>query len=229
MKKPFSIILSVVSAALISVSCMQAGDELGKERTQTFAEVEKMFADPGKDFRPAPLWTWNADVTHADIDRMLADFKAQGFGGAFIHPRPGIETGYLSDEWFELWRYSVEKGKELGLDIWIYDEDSYPSGFAGGHVQREMPESYDHPSGFNMYKESTVPSEDKDWGVCLKNEGDEFIDITETIDEYCDVPGIYYFFENMYEEASESFIKMTESFSYAVCRSALSWSDREVH
>ena len=88
----------------------------------SFDEVEKMFADPGKEFRPAPLWTWNARVTHDDIDRMLADFKDQGFGGAFIHPRPGIETEYLSEEWFELWRYSVEKGKELGLDIWIYDE-----------------------------------------------------------------------------------------------------------
>lgn len=41
---------------------------------------------------------------------MLKDFKDQSFGGAFIHPRPGLETEYLSDEWFRLWKYSVEKG-----------------------------------------------------------------------------------------------------------------------
>lgn len=70
---------------------------------------------------------------------MLGDFKAQGFGGAFVHPRPGLVTEYLSDEWFDLYKYSVEKGKELGLDIWIYDENSYPSGFAGGHVPAQMP------------------------------------------------------------------------------------------
>lgn len=202
MKRRLSIILSIVSAGMIFMSCAQAGDDLGKERTQSFADVEKMFADPGKDFRPAPLWTWNANVTHADIDRMLADFKEQGFGGAFIHPRPGIETEYLSDEWFELWRYSVEKGKELGLDIWIYDENSYPSGFAGGHVQREMPESYDHPTDLHMFKVNAVPAENKDWGVCLKREGDEFIDITGTINGYRDVPGTYYLFENRYAEAS---------------------------
>ena len=28
------------------------------------------------------------------------------------------------------------------LKLWIYDEDSYPSGFAGGHVNEQMPESY---------------------------------------------------------------------------------------
>ena len=57
-----------------------------------------------------------------------------GLGGAFIHPRPGMITEYMSDEWYSLYRYAVDKGKEMGLDIWIYDENSYPSGFAGGHV-----------------------------------------------------------------------------------------------
>ena len=98
----------------------------------SFKETEKSFVEPGKEFRPAPLWTWNTRVNHEDIDSGLRFFKEQGFGGAFIHPRPGLETDYLSEEWFELYRYAVEKAKELDLDIWIYDENSYPSGFAGG-------------------------------------------------------------------------------------------------
>ena len=190
-------ILTYLAAVAILMACGKAGDELGKTRTLSFDEVEKAFADPGKEFRPAPLWTWNARVTHSDIDRMLSDFKGQGFGGAFIHPRPGLETEYLSDDWFELWRYSVEKGKELGLDIWIYDEDSYPSGFAGGHVQREMPESYDHPTRLNPVICDTVPENAEDCIACLKREGDSFIDITGRSGEYIGVPGTYYIYEGL--------------------------------
>ena len=66
--------------------------------------------------------------------------KEMGMGGVFIHPRPWLITEYLSDEYLELVRYSIDQGKELGLLIWLYDENSYPSGFAGGHVARAMPE-----------------------------------------------------------------------------------------
>lgn len=79
-----------------------------------FEKLRKEFADPPRAFRPAPLWVWNTRVTRADIDRMLGDFKAQGFGGAFVHPRPGLVTEYLSDEWFDLYKYSVERGKNWG-------------------------------------------------------------------------------------------------------------------
>lgn len=99
----------------------------------------------------------NTDATTDDIDRMLANMKAAGFGGAFVHPRPGMITDYLSDDWFSLYKYRVEKGKQLGLDIWIYDEYSYPSGFAGGHVPAEMPESYNQGQGLAFDKFTKLP------------------------------------------------------------------------
>ena len=70
---------------------------------------------------------WNGKVTEIEIDRMLKDFKDAGCGGAFIHPRPGMITEYMSDEWYSLYRYAVDKGKEMGLDIWIYDETPIPA------------------------------------------------------------------------------------------------------
>jgi len=185
----------LLSVALLSVSCNSA-DKLGKERIHDFSIVEAQFSEPGKDYRPAPLWTWNERINHDDIDRMLKDFKDQGFGGAFVHPRPGLITDYLSDDWFELWRYSVEKGKELGLDIWIYDENSYPSGFAGGHVQREMPESYDHPTSFSMQILETVPEDlSADNDVLLVEDGDTFTDITDEAPQHKDIKGKYYYFK----------------------------------
>ena len=34
----------------------------------------------------------------------------------------------------EMVRYAINKGKALGLKIWLYDEDRFPSGSAGGKV-----------------------------------------------------------------------------------------------
>ena len=169
----------------------------------SFSIVEKSFVEPGKEFRPAPLWTWNARVNHEDIDEGLRFFKDQGFGGAFIHPRPGLETEYLSDEWFELYRYSVEKAKELGLDIWIYDENSYPSGFAGGHVQREMPESWDHTVRIRPHRFEVLPEDLSAYSYFLKQEGEDFVDISSDLEAYKGKAGVYYLYTSESAEVVE--------------------------
>ena len=75
-----------------------------------------MFSDPSSEYRSAPFWVWNKDVTKADIDRTLHDFKNTGFGGVFLHPRYGLITEYLSTEWFDLVKYSRDVAKELGSE-----------------------------------------------------------------------------------------------------------------
>ena len=86
------------------------------------------------EFRPAVLWSWNGDMTPGRIHAMLQGFAQRNIGGVFIHPRPGLVTEYLSDEWFSLWALALEECKRLGIECHIYDENCFPSGFAGGHV-----------------------------------------------------------------------------------------------
>jgi len=73
-------------------------------------------------------------MTAARIREMLQGFARRNIGGVFIHPRPGLVTEYLSDEWFSLWAIALKECKRLGIGCHIYDENSFPSGFAGGHV-----------------------------------------------------------------------------------------------
>ncbi len=169
-----------------------------QKREMNFGKLGEELKDPSKEFRSAPLWVWNTDVTRADIDRMLAELKEQGFGGAFVHPRPGLVTDYLSAEWFELFRYSVEKGKTIGLDIWIYDENSYPSGFAGGHVPAEMPESYNKGQGLAPTVTEVLPENAADYYLCLKKEGDAYRDITRSLGDYAGVKGEYWLYRKTY-------------------------------
>jgi hypothetical protein len=98
------------------------------------------FSDPPVQYRPAPLWVWNDDMNEERIRQQLKELKLHGFGGAFIYPRPGLVTPYLGEEWFALWSAALDEAEQLDLKLYIYDENSYPSGFAGGHVPSELPD-----------------------------------------------------------------------------------------
>jgi hypothetical protein len=103
--------------------------------------VRKEFAAPDRAYASAPLWVWNDMMTDEEIANTLQALAAQDVRQAFVHPRPGLMTPYLSEEWFRLWKVALVEAEKLGMNIWIYDENSYPSGFAGGHVPDTMPES----------------------------------------------------------------------------------------
>ncbi len=186
---------------LVSQGVVQASQD--QPREMRFKNVIKEVKDPPASFRSAPLWVWNTDVTKEDIDRMLNEFKEQGFGGAFVHPRPGLITDYLSEDWFALYAYSLEVAERLGLDIWIYDENSYPSGFAGGHVPAQMPESYNQGQGLRLEKMNLLPENVKEYFLCLKREGDTFIDITSSSDRYKEMEGDFYLYKKTYHGRSK--------------------------
>jgi hypothetical protein len=97
------------------------------------------FADPPAAYRQMFIWSWNSVMTPERITRMLEQFAARGVGGAFVHARPGLVTEYLSDEWWALWSHASAECRRLGLECQIYDENSFPSAFAGGHVMAHRP------------------------------------------------------------------------------------------
>ena len=51
-----------------------------------------------------------------------------------MHSRAGLQTEYLGDEWMELIRACAEETAKLGMKAYLYDEDRWPSGTAGGLV-----------------------------------------------------------------------------------------------
>ena len=141
----------------VGLTSLESTEKNDKSVICSMRQLQTLFKNPPVEYRSAPLWVWNDDVNEQQIDQQLADFKAVGIGGVFIHPRPGLITPYLSDKWFSLCRYTVKKGKELGMNVWLYDENSYPSGFAGGHVPAEMPESYNQGQGLVLKQVEELP------------------------------------------------------------------------
>jgi hypothetical protein len=69
-----------------------------------------------------------------EAQRQIRLMHEQGFGGFFMHSRVGLETPYMSPAWMSVIRASMEAACIYDMEAWLYDEDKWPSGFAGGAV-----------------------------------------------------------------------------------------------
>ena len=91
-----------------------------------------LFKNPTAEYRAAPFWAWNCELTPELLEKEIDYMKQMGFGGCMMHPRVGLATPYLTDEFMELIRVCVEKSRKNEMLAWLYDEDKWPSGYAGG-------------------------------------------------------------------------------------------------
>lgn len=96
----------------------------------------KQFSNPGCEYRGAPFWAWNGKLEPEELRRQVRVMKEMGLGGFFMHSRVGLDTVYLSDEWFECIKACIDEAEKLDMKAWLYDEDRWPSGAAGGIVTK---------------------------------------------------------------------------------------------
>ncbi len=100
-------------------------------------QLEKEFVNPSVAFRSKPFWAWNDKLEESELRRQIRIFREMGFGGFFMHSRIGLKTPYLSKEWFDLIRACIDEAKKNGTESWLYDEDRWPSGAAGGLITKD--------------------------------------------------------------------------------------------
>lgn len=94
------------------------------------------YTRPTAQYKPQPFWSFNDKLNETELFRQIDEMAEQGYGGFYMHSRVGLVTEYLSEEWFALVRKCAEYGYRKGLQAWLYDEDLWPSGFAGGIVPK---------------------------------------------------------------------------------------------
>lgn len=94
----------------------------------------KNLKNPPNKYRPAPFWSWNEKLDVNETAAQVREMEAVGIGGYFMHARGGLQTEYLSDEWFDNVKATLREGKKLGMQSWGYDENGWPSGFGSGIV-----------------------------------------------------------------------------------------------
>ena len=133
-------------------------------------QAKKLFANPPREYSTGPLWVWNDLLTDGQIRSTLRDLAKQQVKQVWVHPRPGLMTPYLAPEWFHLWDVALDEARRLDMNVWIYDENSYPSGFAGGWVPELMPEA--RGRGLKLTESKTAPKWSDNLIAVLRVNGD---------------------------------------------------------
>jgi len=198
------ILFLLIAAALLLNGCEQKRPAPADQIAEKFADLKANFADPHATFRPVPFWVWNGTVTKEYIDFSMNDLKEHGFGGVMPHPRYGLTNEYFSEEWDELIKHTLVRAKELGMDFWIYDENSFPSGAAGGHVPANMPESYNQGSSLREVSLTSLSKSDVEKYIAIYEvAGNGYHYISEKSDEYTGKKGNFLAYEKIAYEKGD--------------------------
>lgn len=198
---------------------------------------EELFKNPTCEYRGTPFWSWNCKLEENVLRRQIGYLKEMGFGGFHMHSRVGMASTYLGEEFMNNVKACVDEAEKQDMLAWLYDEDKWPSGYAGGFVTKNpayrsryitltSPDDENLPQF--LPKEQAI-EEGKAYYICsydivLNPDGTlgeyKVIDINEKEQGikkilYCDVPECsgwfngYTYADLLNEEAVDEFIKIT--------------------
>ncbi len=127
-----------------------------------------------------------------------------GFGGVVKNVEYTKNFPDDMSEW-EKYEKTIRQFIDKGMNVWLYDEQSYPSGIAGGYIPEKYPETVAQGlfcynfmrkiPGPRFYK-CNIPDGELYRAVLLSEDETEVIDVTNCLNEngfmYIDVPeGVY--------------------------------------
>jgi len=98
---------------------------------------KELFENPTSEYRGTPFWSWNCDLNEGLLERQIDVLKEMGFGGFHMHSRSGMSMPYLGETFMDRVKFCTEKAKKENMLAWLYDEDRWPSGAAGGLVTKD--------------------------------------------------------------------------------------------
>jgi hypothetical protein len=149
MKKFLLLALIAVAAASASGTAMAQDEPSGSLPGKSIPQAAS--SDPfgwnhlTASAQPACFWWWlGSSVNEAEIERQLKVLKDAGFGGVMVCPlypykHPSIASiPFLSDRWVEVFRFTLAKGKELGMIVDVTTGGGWPIG--GPWISKEHSE-----------------------------------------------------------------------------------------
>ncbi|NQU53658.1 MAG: hypothetical protein HQ522_14075 [Bacteroidetes bacterium] len=108
-------------------------------------ELKKGFINPPIKYSMTPFWSWNGTLEKDRLLFQLNQMKEKGIDGAFMHARAGINKGgtpYFSEGWWNAVDVTVDFAAKNNFNAYLYDEDKWPSGSAGGRTLKKNRQEY---------------------------------------------------------------------------------------
>ena len=106
----------------------------------TYDDLRAGFGRPPVEYSPVPFWFLNEALEDGRLAWQLRQMHEQHVDAAIMHPRPGLVTEYLSEDFWHALRTCVDTAQALGMRVWAYDEYPWASGIAGGRVPAADPD-----------------------------------------------------------------------------------------
>jgi hypothetical protein len=105
------------------------------------ADLETQFATPPDDCKPMPLWFINGELTTDSIRSQMREAKERaGFAGVSPLPWVDVQPQFLSEAYFDRYTDIITTAQELGMKVILYDDAGFPSGMAGGKMEKLFPQ-----------------------------------------------------------------------------------------
>ncbi len=134
--------------------------------------IEKLKGDL-TEYRSIPFWSWNDELKGDHLRSQIRDMKQAGMGGFFMHARGGLQTEYLGEDWFHCVGECIDEARKQKMRAWAYDENGWPSGFAGMKLL-EDPANYAH-----YLVSENKDAFDPEAAACYRVINDELVRITD--------------------------------------------------
>jgi hypothetical protein len=99
------------------------------------------FANPPRQFYPAPFWHINGEMTNEGIVQQMTDARLKAnFNGVAVLPVGNTLPEFLSEAYFNKYELILETARKLNVNVILYDDTGFPSGSAGGQLEMQFPD-----------------------------------------------------------------------------------------
>ncbi|MGI6174198.1 MAG: glycosyl hydrolase [Christensenellales bacterium] len=106
-------------------------------------DIRELFRRDLTAYQSIPFWSWNDELKEDRLREQIRDMKKAGIGGFFMHARGDLMTEYLGKDWMDATAACIDEAEKQGMDAWCYDENGWPSGFAGMKLLEDK-ENWEH-------------------------------------------------------------------------------------
>jgi hypothetical protein len=116
-------------------------------QAQNKQKLQEAFKNPPRQYKPMPFWHINDSMTTEGIRAQMKDANGVGFTGVSLLPlassgtKKGTSPQFLSEGYFKCYQDLLDVAGELDMEVIVYDDNDFPSGMAGGKLEKEFPES----------------------------------------------------------------------------------------
>jgi len=175
------------------------------------SKLLKKIYDTAPSYGSIPFWSWNDKLEEGELRRQIRRMKELGMNGFFMHARGGLETEYLSEDWFHCVNVCVDEAKKLGMEAWSYDENGWPSGFAGGKL---LNDKKNFALGMLTEVVAAFPDDEDTIAAYTKNPDGGYNWVTAPVDGCSEYLRIYRQYDNSYVdvldgEITKEFLRLT--------------------